>query len=125
MPNLPHPDKPPVYTCLSELLSWTFDRTASFPKSHRFTVGQRIDNLTLDALEECITAMFRSKQTKLDPLQSLNLDLEKLRGLWRIACDRGWISQGQSLHVAEKIDEIGRMTGGWIASISRKPGSKE
>ena len=124
MPNLPHPDKPPVYTCLNELLAWTFDRTASFPKCHRFTVGQRIDNLTLDALEACITAMFRSKQAKLDPLRSLNLDLEILRALWRIACDRGWISQGQALHVAGKIDEIGRMTGGWIASLSREPGGK-
>jgi hypothetical protein len=118
MPSLSHPDKPPVYTCLSELLGWTIDRTASFPKSHRFTVGQRIDNLTLDAMEACITAIFRSKSTKAEPLHSLNLMLEKLCVLWRIACDRGWISQGQSLHAAGKIDEIGRMTGGWIASLS-------
>ena len=41
--------RPPLDTVLVEIVGWTLDRTAGFPKSQRFTFGQRLDNLTLDA----------------------------------------------------------------------------
>ena len=110
-------DKPPLYTLLSEHLSWTFDRTAGFPKSHRFTVGQRLDNLMLDSLERCLEALYTTAENKRQPLQSLNLNLEKLRVFWRIAHQQRWISQQQLFFAVSKIDEIGRMTGAWIKSL--------
>jgi len=42
--------EPPLYTAVTDLTAWTLLRTADLPKSHRFTIGQRLDNLTLDAL---------------------------------------------------------------------------
>ena len=42
--------RPPLHTLLTEIVGWTMDRTANIPKSQRFTIGQRLDNLTLDAL---------------------------------------------------------------------------
>ncbi len=48
--------------------------------------------------------------------------LEKLRVLWRIVHGRKFISQQQLFFAIGKIDEIGRMTGGWIKSLEgRKP----
>jgi hypothetical protein len=43
-------EHPPIYAVLSEIVGWTLDRTAGFPKSQRFTFGQRLDNLSLNAL---------------------------------------------------------------------------
>jgi hypothetical protein len=68
------------------------------PKSARFTFGQRLDNLTLDAL---------------------NLLLEQLRVLWRLVEQRGWISQQQLLFANGRLGEIGRMTGGWLKQVER------
>ncbi len=110
-------EKPPVFTLLSELLAWTLDRTADFPKSHRFTFGQRMDNFTLDALERCLEAIYSHAAGKREPLMRLNLLLEKLRVFWRIAHQREWLSQQQLFFVVRKVDEIGRMTGAWIKTL--------
>ena len=110
--------RPPIHTALTELTGWTLDRSASLPKSHRFTFGQRLDNLTLDALMLATRAVFAARPQKPVLLHELNLLLEQLRVLWRLVHDRHWISQQQLLHVNTLIDEIGRMTGGWLKQVS-------
>lgn len=107
--------EPPIYTLLMGLAGWTLDRTADIPKAARFTFGQRVDNLTLDALQEAVRAL-RSPAGKLrqEALQSLDLCLEQLRVLWRLVHQRTWISQGHLLHVQSRLEEAGRMVGGWM-----------
>ncbi len=112
-------DPPPILTVTEELLGWTLDRTAGFPKSQRFTFGQRLDTLTLAALEHGITSRFEP-QARGRELAALNLTLEKLRVLWRIVQARGWITVRQLLFVAGRIDEIGRMTGGWLKAAPKR-----
>jgi hypothetical protein len=111
------PEKPPIYTLLTETLDWTLDRTGGFPKQHRFTIARRIDEFTLDAMECCLEAIYAAGPEKRVPLRRLNLLLEKLRVFWRIAHRRAWIAQNQLFFVVAKIDEIGRMTGAWLKSI--------
>lgn len=105
---------PPIYTLMVELAGWSFDRTAGFPKSQRFTFGQRIDNGVLDGLMGIVRAVFSTGRARRKELADLNLLLEQLRVLWRLAQQRRWISQQQLLFVNAKIDEIGRMAGGWL-----------
>ena len=112
--------KPPIYTLLTELTGWTLARSAGLPKSHRFTFGQRLDNLTLDALALVVRALYSPPAAKLPLLVELNLQLELLRVLWRLVHDQRWISAQQLLFVNERIDEIGRMTGGWLRQLEGK-----
>lgn len=111
------PTRPPVYALLVDLTGWTLDRTATLPKSHRFTFGERVDRLTLDCLELVIEAIYASPANKTAPLRRANLNLEKLRVFWRLIQERRWISAQQLLFVAQKLDEIGRMIGGWLKSL--------
>jgi hypothetical protein len=114
-------EPPPILTVTEELLGWTLDRTASFPKSQRFTFGQKLDALMLDCLESCITARYDTR-ARAAQLRSLNMALEKLRVFWRIVHARGWISTQQLLFSARKVDEIGRMAGAWLkASDGKRP----
>lgn len=48
---------------------------------------------------------------RIEFLEELNIQLELLRVLWRIAQGKHWISAKQCLHVNRMIDEIGRMIG--------------
>lgn len=105
-----------------DLTGWTLDRTASFPKSQRFTFGERVDRLTLDCLELVLEAIYLPPSAKAAPLQRVNLNLEKLRVFWRLICDRGWISAQQLLFVTLRLDEIGRMVGGWLKDAERRAG---
>lgn len=102
---------------MTELLGWTFDRSADFPKCHRFTFGQRLDGLTLDGLLLLTRAIFSSRDSKAPLLIEFNLLLEQLRVLWRLAHNRQWISQQQLVFVTGKIDELGRMAGGWLRQL--------
>jgi len=111
------PTRPPVYALLVDLTGWTLDRTATLPRSHRFTFGERVDRLTLDCLELVIEAIYTSPDKKAAPLRRANLNLEKLRVFWRLIHERRWISAQQLLFVAQKLDEIGRMIGGWLKSL--------
>jgi hypothetical protein len=111
------PTRPPVYTLLVDLTGWTLDRTATLPRSQRFTFGERVDRLTLDCLELTIEAIYAPPSHKAAPLRRANLNLEKLRVFWRLIHERRWISAQQLLFVAQRLDEIGRMIGGWIKSL--------
>ncbi|MCP5515638.1 MAG: four helix bundle protein [Verrucomicrobiales bacterium] len=112
-------NRPPIYTALVDLVGWTLDRTAALPRSHRFTFGERVDRLTLDCLEYVIEAIHSPPPTKQAPLRRLNLALEKLRVFWRLISERGWISERQLLFVSGRLDEIGRMTGGWLKQVEK------
>lgn len=112
--------RPPIYTLTVEWLGWTLDRTGGLPRSHRFTFGERVDRLTLDCLELIIEAIYAPPEKKAAPLRRVNLNLEKLRVFWRLIHDRHWISQQQLLFAAQRLDEIGRMAGGWLKQVERK-----
>ena len=97
-----------------ELVGWTLDRTADIPKSQRFTFGQRLDNLTLDALQLVTRAVFASEaRVKAECLAEVILLLEQLQTLWRLVHERRWISQQQLLFVSGRLSEAGRMSTGW------------
>ena len=117
------PTRPPVYPLLTDLIGWTLDRTAGLPRSQRFTFGERVDRLTLDCLELTLEAIYSPPTAKAAPLRRVNLLLEKLRVFWRLICERGWISGQQLRFVAGKLDEIGRMVGGWLKSLSANKNS--
>ena len=112
---------PPLYTLLTELVSWTLERTVDIPKRHRFTFGQRIENLSLDALLLCVNALFAHRSRKPALLSELNLRFEELRVLWRLVQQQGWISQQQLIFIIGRIDEAGRMTGGWLRQMEGRP----
>lgn len=118
----PDPQRPPIYTVWEEVCGWTFDRTAGIPKSQRFTFGQRIDSITLDILQLIVRAIHT--QDKKAYLDEINLKLEDLRVLWRLVQKRFWISLAQLDFIQGKLDEAGRMVGGWLKQqAQRKPKS--
>jgi hypothetical protein len=114
----PDRQRPPLYTVWEEFCGWTFDRTATIPKSQRFTFGQRIDSRTLDILQLVVRSIYTDARLPL--LQEINLILEELRILWRLVQKRGWISLKQLDYVQQKLDEAGRMVGGWMKQQRRK-----
>lgn len=94
---------------------WVFDRTSRFPKSCRFTVSSRIDMLMLDGIEKIVEARFGVK--RITVLESFNILLEKLRFFFRLAYSRKYFSTSDYEYASSTVEEIGRMTGGWLRNI--------
>ena len=92
-------------------LRWAIPAVEKFPRAQKFLLGDRIQGIALDALERLIAATFtRDRKTMLD---AANLDIEKLRHLFRIAADLRCLDERRHEHAQRQLDDIGRMIGGW------------
>src|ERR1700680_3691356 len=68
-----------------QFLTWLVQAIERFPKSHKFTLGDRIVITALDVLEALIDATYTKERTQ--HLRRANLGIEKLRFLLRLAAD--------------------------------------
>ena len=104
----------PIFEKTYELILWIYPAVNKFPKSQKFVLGQQIENSILEILKEIIQA--NSERNKLPYLKQISVRLDKLRILIRLSKDLKFISIRQYGFAADKINEIGRMLGGWIKS---------
>ena len=82
-------------------------------KTARFTIGARIENKFLDLLELSYIAYFIERKKKINKISKCILTLDTLKFLVHIAWEAKFISNKQYEEIALKLDEIGRMFGGW------------
>ena len=105
-----------VQSC-HELLLWLIPQLDKFPRSRRFTLGERIETALLDVLELLVEAAYtRNKES---PLRRANLRLEVVRHLWRLAYELKSVAIRQYEHGAKLMDELGRQVGGWLRSTGQ------
>ena len=103
---------PVLFVHWERFLDWLLDRTERFPRRLRFTLTNRIDNLAFDIFESLVEARYQRQRVPI--LARINLDIEKLRLLLRIARDRGFLDRRSFDHACKEIDTAGRMVGGWL-----------
>lgn len=108
---------PPVFHRFYVLTGWLLDRVEAFPKSARFTFGQRITDLTLHIIEKIVRAAYGRRRA--DNLDAANTSLEVLRVMLRLSKDRRYISHKQYEHAIGELLEIGKMIGGWMKESRR------
>ena len=108
------PEVPVLFTSWEQTVGEILDRTLKFPKSVRFTFSARIDNLALDVLEQIVEARYAAAKRKLTALREMDVALAKLRVLLRLSHDRGYLDRRGFEHVMGRVDEAGRMVGGWL-----------
>lgn len=87
------------------------------PKSARYTIGARIENKFLDLLEISYIAYFSSKEKKPEKISECIFLLDILKFLISIAWEAKLLSHQQYEEIAIKLDEIGKMLGGWKKSV--------
>ena len=95
-----------------ELLIWTAKHVAKFPRSHKFTLGDRLQIRMQEVLETLITAKYR--RDRLELLQQVNLQLELLRFQFRAANDLKCLSPSSYGFAARSVNEVGQLVGAWI-----------
>ena len=91
---------------------WLAAAIEKFPKSHKFTIGERIETTALDVLEALIEAIYTRE--RIQHLRSANLGIEKLRFLLRLAADLKLLDRRRYEHAPRTLDETGRLIGGWM-----------
>lgn len=95
-------------------LEWLVPTVEKFPRSQKFLLGDRIQQASLDVLEDLIEATYTRERRA--ALESANLGLEKLRFFFRLALDLKHLDERRYEHAARALDETGRLVGGWMRS---------
>jgi hypothetical protein len=88
-----------------QFLAWLMPTIEQLPKSHKFTIGDRIQTIALDVLEALIEATYTRERTQ--HLRRANLGIEKLRFLLRLAADLRVLDRRRYEHAARTLDETG------------------
>ena len=101
-----------LITKVYDLVVWSCRHVAKFPRSHRFTLGDRLEVRLYEVLEMLIRAKYTRDRRAL--LRALNVELELLRFQFRIAKDLQCLSVESYGYAARSVDEVGRLLGGWI-----------
>ncbi len=105
-------EKETIVTKTYDLLKYAIPILAKFPRDQKFFLGDQFQKLLTEVLDAFIEAYYSKK--KLPLLLPINLKLEKLRYRIRLSHDFRFISNKQYGQFSERVDEIGRMLGGWI-----------
>lgn len=110
---------PTIVSKYFEFLKWLIVHVSKYPRAHRYTLGQRIENQGTDIYEALLRASLTSSD-KLAILTKTNLELEILRHHLRMATDLHLCTDKQYRFAIVRINEIGQQLGGWIKSTAAK-----
>ena len=89
----------------------------TFPKTKRYTLGQKLDNLTLEIFELLFSIPVSENKSK--TLQQMSIKLDLLKTLLRLSKDSLAIKNKNYLVLQLILQEIGKMLGGWIRSTKQ------
>ena len=91
-----------------------------FPKTSRYSLGVKIDTLIIEIAGLFFTAGRLPKEQKLPYLQKTGLKLDTLKFLFQMAWEIKSLDNKKYIIISEKLDEIGKMLGGWTKQIEKQ-----
>ena len=108
-----------IYMDVRALLDDVLDITVNFPKLYKYSVGARMQNLTVDLMQDVASAyMNKDKELRIQYLVNFQTKFETLRTLMRIAGERKWIKgQCKRAHIIQLMDAIGKQSTAWKNSL--------
>lgn len=101
----------PVLEKTYQFVLWLVPTVDKFPRAQKFLLGNRLQSAALDVLEGLVEAAYTKGRGPI--LARVNLGLEKLRFLFRLAKDLHYLDLHRYEFAARALEEIGRMVGGW------------
>ncbi len=112
----------PVYIDTYRLVGVLADYVSVFPKMYKYTLGQKIVNVSLELFEYIQLAnMTTDNNARSKYLQGFQVKHELLKVLVRLSTDKKIFTLKQSALLAVLNDKIGKQISGWKNS---NPGSR-
>jgi len=99
-------------------LLYGFRKTIS--KMDRHTLWQRVEDTTLDILEDLLKVGYLASDKRSEQLIKVSARVDMLRIFLRLTFDVSILPKKKYIQLQEAIDEIGRMLGGWMKSVKQK-----
>jgi hypothetical protein len=96
------------------------------PKSHRYTLATKIDNLLVESIEATAVAGFTAKPDKLPHVRLAMRKIDTFKIMLLVLLETKSIDDKKYLALSQKTDEVGRMLGGWHGQLLKQgsPGTR-
>jgi hypothetical protein len=92
----------------------------NFPKANRFTLGSKIDDVFLSAIEYCFLASYSPLGEKIVILDRAISRVDLIKLLLQLAWDIKALDTKKYIHLGECVSEAGKMLGGWRKQLLNK-----
>jgi len=95
------------------------------PKTHRYSLGGKIDKIFVDLIEAVIVANFLNKLEKLSYIQLAVRKTDTLKIFLMMLWETRSFTDKKYIALSLKLDEIGRNLGGWRGQIIKQNSPKK
>ena len=102
----------------SVYLIW-FQYYQILPKTHRHTLGQRVDTILIETIEATATASFLAPMEKLPFVRLAIRKIDTVKILLMILWETDSLEVRKYIHLSEKLEPVGRMLGGWHGQLMK------
>lgn len=92
----------------------------TFPKTSRYTIGNKIDMLLIEIIEAVNVAVFLDKQNKLPYIKLGIKKLDTTKIFIQISWEIKAVDTKKYMELSGKIFEIGKMLGGWHNQVIKQ-----
>lgn len=110
----------PIVQKMNDLYKEFYEHVKTFPKKDQYTLGKRCEDALLSFMEYVLVAASMPKERKQKLLEAANGKFDVFKVLLRVARDLKILDNKKYISMEGKVQEIGRMLGGWMRSIMTK-----
>ncbi len=103
----------------SAYLLWiSYHRT--LPKTHRYSLGQKIDTIFVESIEAIAAATFLSRSEKQLYVRLAIRKVDTAKVLLLVLWEAKSLDTKKYALLSEHIEEVGRMLGGWNGQLTKQ-----
>lgn len=113
------PILPLLHKLKDAYLLW-FSYYQILPKTHRHSLGLRVDSLFVEAIEATATASFLRPEEKLPYVRLAMRKVDTLKIMLMVLWESDSIKDKQYIAISEKMTAISKMLGGWNGQITKQ-----
>ena len=108
----------PIIKNLYELYKLFYSYSNLFPKKEKYSLGAKCEVYIIDTIELLIEASCNYRDEKLALIKKANTKFDTLKIFIRLLKDINIIDDRKYIELQKRIQEIGKMLGGWQRSLS-------
>ena len=90
------------------------------PKTHRYSLGKKVDNLFTDTIEAISQASFLGKAEKIPYVRLSIRKADTLKVFLLILWETKSLDNKKYVALSKPLDEIGKMLGGWLGQLNKQ-----
>ena len=116
----PPPRLLPVLQKLKNTYLIWYNYYSIIPKVHRYSLGEKVDKLFVEAIEAIITAGFLNQSEKLPYVRLAIRKIDTLKIFLLLLWETKSMGNKKYIELSVKLDEVGRNLGGWSGQIIKQ-----